>query len=140
MKSFLTCVLVILTATEGFSSTDNAGWGIHDPFSNPKFMQLAHYALTRQPNAGGIPGVAVRLHQVATKGTAQQGISYLLNFDLVPLTCSSHQVPSYGNGTTASMYTSVFCIMGESMNSCSVLVYEEPSANAIHVLGIDCLH
>lgn len=136
----MTCVLVILAVTEGFSSIDNAGWRIHDPFSNPRYMQLAHFALTRQPNAGGIPGVAVRLHQVATKGTAQTGLSYLLSFDLVPLTCSSHQVPTYGNGTKASSYTSVFCIMGEAMNSCSALVYEEPSGNAVHILGIDCLH
>uniref|UniRef100_L7LPR5 Putative tick salivary cystatin n=1 Tax=Rhipicephalus pulchellus TaxID=72859 RepID=L7LPR5_RHIPC len=140
MKILLTFALALLAVSKSFSKVANAGWRIHDPFSNPKFLQLAHYALTRQPNAGGIPGVAVRLHQVATQGTYQTGVRYLLSFDLVPLTCSSHQVPSYENSTKASSYTSVFCIMGEAMNSCSALVFEEPAGNAIHILGIDCLH
>uniref|UniRef100_A0A6G5A6J2 Putative cystatin n=1 Tax=Rhipicephalus microplus TaxID=6941 RepID=A0A6G5A6J2_RHIMP len=118
MKTLLMFALALLAVTKSFSTVANAGWRIHDPFSNPKFLQLAHYALTRQPNAGGIPGVAVRLHQVATQGTYQEGVRYLLSFDLVPLTCSSHQV----------------------MNSCSALVFEEPAGNAIHILGIDCLH
>uniref|UniRef100_A0A224YDP5 Cystatin n=1 Tax=Rhipicephalus zambeziensis TaxID=60191 RepID=A0A224YDP5_9ACAR len=141
MKILLTFALALLAVSKSLSTGANAGWRIHDPFSNPKFLQLAHYALTRQPNAGGIPGVAVRLHQVATQGTYQTGVRYLLSFDLVPLTCSSHQVPSYDNSTkAAASYTSVFCIMGEAMNSCSALVFEEPAGNAIHILGIDCLH
>ncbi|XP_037499817.1 uncharacterized protein LOC119373829 [Rhipicephalus sanguineus] len=140
MKILLTFALALLAVSKSFSTVADAGWRIHDPFSNPKFLQLAHYALTRQPNAGGIPGVAVRLHQVATQGTYQTGVRYLLSFDLVPLTCSSHYVPSYENSTKASSYTSVFCIMGEAMNSCSALVFEEPAGNAIHILGIDCLH
>lgn len=143
MKTLLMFALALLAVTKSFSTVANAGWRIHDPFSNPKFLQLAHYALTRQPNAGGIPGVAVRLHQVATQGTYQEGVRYLLSFDLVPLTCSSHQVPSHNNSAKAqgtTSYTSVFCIMGEAMNSCSALVFEEPAGNAIHILGIDCLH
>nr|XP_037275045.1 uncharacterized protein LOC119167639 isoform X2 [Rhipicephalus microplus] len=119
MKTLLMFALALLAVTKSFSTVANAGWRIHDPFSNPKFLQLAHYALTRQPTAGGIPGVAVRLHQVATQ---------------VP----SHNNSAKAQGTTS--YTSVFCIMGEAMNSCSALVFEEPAGNAIHILGIDCLH
>ncbi|KAL3170434.1 hypothetical protein MRX96_014666 [Rhipicephalus microplus] len=52
MKTLLMFALALLAVTKSFSTVANAGWRIHDPFSNPKFLQLAHYALTRQPNGG----------------------------------------------------------------------------------------
>uniref|UniRef100_A0A023FSW2 Putative cystatin n=1 Tax=Amblyomma cajennense TaxID=34607 RepID=A0A023FSW2_AMBCJ len=113
MKTLFLCFLVIvLTVTLGHSSRLLGGWRIHDPYGSHKYAQLAHFALTGKRNAGGIPGIAIRLHHVASQVVS--GVKYSLSFDLVPLSCSGQKTHHTHNKRRG--YDSVFCIMAEVEN------------------------
>ncbi|XP_077523761.1 uncharacterized protein LOC144134802 isoform X2 [Amblyomma americanum] len=115
-EALFTCFLIIaLMVAPGHSSRLLGGWRIHDPYGSHKYAQLALFALTGRRNAGGIPGIAIRLHHVASQSHHLYGRSKRGRFD------------------------SVFCIMAEAMNSCTATVHEVPWTNFISVEDIKCL-
>uniref|UniRef100_A0A023FSW7 Putative cystatin n=1 Tax=Amblyomma cajennense TaxID=34607 RepID=A0A023FSW7_AMBCJ len=138
MKTTLICfVVIVLTVTQGHCSRLLGGWRIHDPYGSHKYAQLAHFALTGKRNAGGIPGIAIRLHHVASQVVS--GVKYSLSFDLVPLSCTGHKSQHLHNHSKRGRYDSMFCIMAEAMNSCTATVHEVPWTQFTSVEDMKCL-
>uniref|UniRef100_A0A023G9K1 Putative salivary cystatin n=1 Tax=Amblyomma triste TaxID=251400 RepID=A0A023G9K1_AMBTT len=134
MKTLFVCLFVIvLSVTQGEFSHFPGGWRIHDPYGSHKYAELAHFALTGKRNAGRIPGIAIRLHHVASQVVA--GMKYSLSFDLVPLSCTGYT----SRPNSRRRFRSMFCIMSEAMNSCTATVHEVPWTNFIRVVGMKCL-
>ncbi|KAK8782673.1 hypothetical protein V5799_015987 [Amblyomma americanum] len=138
MKALFPCFLIItLMVAPCHSSGLLGGWRIHDPYGSHKYAQLALFALTGRRNAGGIPGIAIRLHHVASQVVS--GVKYSLSFDLVPLSCTGRKSHHLYGRSKRGRFDSVFCIMAEAMNSCTATVHEVPWTKFISVEDIKCL-
>ncbi|XP_077538222.1 cystatin-2-like [Haemaphysalis longicornis] len=130
------CLLFIFLATRVNSARLVGGWRHQNPLSNPRFFELAHFALSGENKGHGIPGAAIKLRSVATQVVA--GIKYKIEFDLVPLVCSSNKVPRQLYDGSYRGYGSLLCVMGVKMNTCTTVIYEVPWRQYVKVTALQC--
>lgn len=110
MRTVLGWLIFTVLATRFHCARLVGGWTQQDNLSNPRFFALAHMSLSGENKAHGIPGAAIRLRNVATQVVA--GIKYKIQFDLVPLVCSSNKIPRVYHDGSYRGHGSLLCVMG----------------------------
>ncbi|XP_070377366.1 cystatin-2-like [Dermacentor albipictus] len=129
-----TCLLVLAVAWVCVLSrngyTDSAlvgGWTEQNPQGDPKYIKLAHYAVSTQTADREVYDTVVDLISVATQVVA--GVNYNLTFTTAPTACNIGQVD----------YSVEECVpVGPVNGKCSAIVYEVPWMNTTEVTSYTC--
>lgn len=90
------------------------GWIPHDPKSNPKYLELAHYAVSQRVEGLEYYDTVLELKKAATQ--IVDGINYRLTFTIAGSSCKIGKV----------VYSEKRCppINTEAKATCTALVYE----------------
>ncbi|XP_077524192.1 cystatin-2-like [Amblyomma americanum] len=126
-------VLLFATATTALICCHNStsvlvgGWTRQEPRSNPKYVDLAHYAISQQREGRKIYDTLVNLTEVYTQVVA--GVNYRLVFTTAPSNCT------IGKDT----YSAQRCVPVEEVNGrCTAVVYEVPWTNTTGLTSYAC--
>ncbi|KAH6926471.1 hypothetical protein HPB50_018731 [Hyalomma asiaticum] len=68
------------------SAAEVGGWTEHDPSSNPKYLELAHFAISQQTTGLTHYHTVLRLLKAETQVVA--GVNYKLIFETAPSNCT----------------------------------------------------
>uniref|UniRef100_A0A224Y315 Cystatin n=1 Tax=Rhipicephalus zambeziensis TaxID=60191 RepID=A0A224Y315_9ACAR len=129
-----TCLLLlaalwtgVLLSSSYTDSTMVGGWTEQNPHGSPKYLKLAHYAVSMQTEGRTVYNTVVNLTNVATQVVA--GVNYNLTFTTAPTTCRIGQV----------QYSATQCLPAGPVNGkCSAIVYVVPWMNTAQVTSYTC--
>ncbi|KAL3194055.1 hypothetical protein MRX96_001962 [Rhipicephalus microplus] len=129
-----TCLLLVaglwtsaLLGSGYTGSTMVGGWTEQNPQGSPKYLKLAHYAVSTQTEGETVYNTVVNLTNVATQVVA--GVNYNLTFTTAPTSCRIGQV----------QYSATQCPPAGPVNGkCSAIVYVVPWMNTTQVTSYTC--
>ncbi|XP_077524193.1 cystatin-2-like [Amblyomma americanum] len=124
----LFAVLAAVSLCGGYGrSAFVGGWQEQQPYRDPKYLQLAHYAVSTQTQNRKMYDTVVRLTQVSTQVVA--GVNYNLTFTTARSNCTIGK----------DMYTAERCVPSGPVNGlCSAIVYVVPWMNTTQVTSYTC--
>ncbi|XP_075722753.1 cystatin-2 isoform X1 [Rhipicephalus microplus] len=141
-----TCLLLVaglwtsaLLGSGYTGSTMVGGWTEQNPQGSPKYLKLAHYAVSTQTEGETVYNTVVNLTNVATQVRADHclflclfvvaGVNYNLTFTTAPTSCRIGQV----------QYSATQCPPAGPVNGkCSAIVYVVPWMNTTQVTSYTC--
>ncbi|XP_077536584.1 cystatin-1-like [Haemaphysalis longicornis] len=103
------------------------GWTQHDPSSNPKYLELAHFAISQQTKGLDVYHTVLKLVKVETQVVA--GTNYRLIFETAPTNCPISEKYSIENCKPTTNRPSATCI---------ATVYERPWENYRELTSFRC--
>uniref|UniRef100_A0A131Z3U1 Cystatin n=1 Tax=Rhipicephalus appendiculatus TaxID=34631 RepID=A0A131Z3U1_RHIAP len=124
-----TAVIFALTAiTAHCSASLIGGWTEQNPSSNPKYLQLAHFAIAQQTTGLTNYHTVLRLLKVETQIVA--GIKYKVTFETAPSNCTIADGP----------YSSELCkpTTTQASAACTAIIYERPWENYRELTSFRC--
>uniref|UniRef100_L7LU11 Putative tick salivary cystatin n=1 Tax=Rhipicephalus pulchellus TaxID=72859 RepID=L7LU11_RHIPC len=117
----------VLLGSDYTDATMVGGWTEQNPQGSPKYLQLAHYAVSTQTEGRTVYDTVVNLTNVATQVVA--GVNYHLTFTTAPTNCRIGQV----------QYSATHCLPAGPVNGkCSAIVYVVPWMNITQVTSYTC--
>ncbi|KAK8777939.1 hypothetical protein V5799_020720 [Amblyomma americanum] len=104
------------------------GWLEQDPSSDPKYLQLAHFAIAQETTGLTYYHTVLRLLKVETQIVA--GVNYKLIFETAPTNCKVSDGP----------YSSERCqpTSNQASAACTAIIYERPWDNFKAVTSFRC--
>ncbi|XP_037499818.1 salivary cystatin-L2-like [Rhipicephalus sanguineus] len=110
-------VLFVLTAIAPLCSVmETGGWTEHDPSSDPKYLELAHFAISQHTNDQSNYNTVLVLLKVRTQ--VVNGLNYELVFEIAPTNC-----PVADGGYSRELCTPTD---NKAAAVCTAIVYERP--------------
>uniref|UniRef100_G3MTA4 Cystatin domain-containing protein n=1 Tax=Amblyomma maculatum TaxID=34609 RepID=G3MTA4_AMBMU len=126
-------ILLVATLTPVFLCGQHAsaalvgGWTKQEPSGNPKYLSLAHYAVSQQTQGRDKYDTVSNLTEVYTQVVA--GVNYKLTFTTAPSNCTVGQ----------DAYSAQLCVPVAEVNGrCTAVVYEVPWANTTGLTSYTC--
>uniref|UniRef100_L7LS14 Putative tick salivary cystatin n=1 Tax=Rhipicephalus pulchellus TaxID=72859 RepID=L7LS14_RHIPC len=116
-----------LLGSDYTDATMVGGWTEQNPQGSPKYLKLAHYAVSTQTEGRTVYDTVVNLTNVATQVVA--GVNYNLTFTTAPTNCRIGQ----------EQYSATQCLPAGPVNGeCSAIVYVVPWMNITQVTSYTC--
>ncbi|KAL1471396.1 hypothetical protein MTO96_039960 [Rhipicephalus appendiculatus] len=103
------------------------GWREQNPYGDPTYLKLAHYAVSRQTKGKRVFDTVVKLRRVATQ--VVNGFKYMLLFAVAPSNCKIGR----------DYYSARRCRPTRQPNKeCQAIVYIAPTSGRKRVVRYNC--
>nr|XP_050037659.1 salivary cystatin-L2-like [Dermacentor andersoni] len=121
-------VFLLATISAQCSARLIGGWTEHDPSSDPKYLKLAHFAISQQTTGLAHYHTILKLLKVETQVVS--GVNYKLIFETAPSNCTVADGP----------YSSEHCkpTTNQASAACTAIIYERPWENYREVTSFRC--
>lgn len=129
MAPLVSLCVVTVAALGSVCARFTGGWTSRDPNGNPKYKELAHFALaSRNSTKLKYYDTVLELKNVETQLVS--GMNYRLTFTIAATSCKVNVVP----------YSDEACppISNQAKGTCTAVVYEKPWEHFRQVTSLKC--